>query len=433
MSKYFKTIKSYENLKTQYKELLKMNHPDNGGDLEVMKEINVEYDALFPIWKTRREVETETIINETAESTRRQFYTVFGWEGSRYNSSMSTTEISKVIKMYCKEKYPTWKFSVTSKYFSGGSEILICVMEAPEQIFNLAACRKAYAEHLKSEKMGYYGGRGLGLDIEKMLAEDNMHWQLHRISDTYKEYFTEYGFSVLSDVYGFMQSYNYDDSDGMIDYFDCNFYSSIYIGKWNKGFKVIPKTARIKNKATKPAKTNRSTEVQRNAIEETSKDVDNLTFKVSEDTDTRTNEKIYLVKIAENLSREDYIKVNKHIKSIGGYYSKFKHAFLFKENPTTLLNINKSETASEGEEKRTETETETPQQEETKQDINFNITEDTHTKTGTKIWIVSPDTELNKQDFAEVKRKFATLQGFYSNFKHGFIFKYDPTEKLSMA
>ena len=45
MSKYFKSIKSYEDLKNQYKNLLKANHPDNGGDVETMKEINVEYDA----------------------------------------------------------------------------------------------------------------------------------------------------------------------------------------------------------------------------------------------------------------------------------------------------------------------------------------------------------------------------------------------------
>lgn len=52
--KHFKNVKSYEDLKDQYKALLKKNHPDNGGDLETMKEINVEYDALFPIWKTAR-------------------------------------------------------------------------------------------------------------------------------------------------------------------------------------------------------------------------------------------------------------------------------------------------------------------------------------------------------------------------------------------
>ena len=53
--KYFKNVKSYDDLKSQYKALLKRNHPDNGGNLEIMKEINVEYDALFPICKNRKE------------------------------------------------------------------------------------------------------------------------------------------------------------------------------------------------------------------------------------------------------------------------------------------------------------------------------------------------------------------------------------------
>ena len=54
MAKYFKSIKSYDDLKNQYKKLLKANHPDNGGDLEAMKEINVEYDALFAVWKNKK-------------------------------------------------------------------------------------------------------------------------------------------------------------------------------------------------------------------------------------------------------------------------------------------------------------------------------------------------------------------------------------------
>ncbi len=255
MTKYFKNVKSLEDLKNQFKALARKNHPDAGGNIKTMKEINCEYDALFPIWKNRHNAEEpQNQTTETADSTRRRFYTEWGWEGSRYNSSMSTTEISKAIKIYCKEKYPTWKFSVTSEYFAGGSSIHVSVMEAPEQIFDLESCRKAYAEHLEAEKAGYYGGRGLAMDIEKMLADDNMHWQLHRVSDQYKEYFTEYGFAVLEDVYSFMQSYNYDDCDSMTDYFDVNFYSSFYIGKWNKGFKVVPKTARIKNQDTTPAK-----------------------------------------------------------------------------------------------------------------------------------------------------------------------------------
>lgn len=143
--KYFKNIKSFEDLKSQYKALLKANHPDNGGDVEAMKEINVQFDALFPIWKEHKEVQTGERIQESANSTRRQFYTEFGWEGSRYNGSMTTTEIAKTIRMYCREKYPTWKFSVITEYFSGGSSIDVSVMEAPEQIFDLKSCRKAYA------------------------------------------------------------------------------------------------------------------------------------------------------------------------------------------------------------------------------------------------------------------------------------------------
>lgn len=62
------------------------------------------------------------------------------------------------------------------------------------------------------------------------------------------------------------------------------------------------------------------------------------TYKVIEDVDTRTNEPIYVVKIAEKLNREEYLKVNEYIRSLGGYYSRFKHGFLFKENPEEKLN-----------------------------------------------------------------------------------------------
>ena len=186
--------------------------------------------------------------------------------------------------------------------------------------------------------------------------------------------------------------------------------------------KVVKKTIKAEKKNTT------TTEATETATEETN--VNNYTYEVTEDTDTRTNEKIYLVKVAEKLSREEYITVNKYIKSLGGYYSKFKHAFLFKENPTDKLNATTTETTQEPtEEKQTETTQETTTETE-KEAISYTITEDQHTQTGAKIWIVKPEKELNKTDFAEVKRKLATIQGYYSTFKHGFIFKYNPTEAL---
>jgi len=50
-NKYFENISTLEELRKQYKELLKLHHPDNGGNLEIMQEINAEYDRLFKILK----------------------------------------------------------------------------------------------------------------------------------------------------------------------------------------------------------------------------------------------------------------------------------------------------------------------------------------------------------------------------------------------
>ena len=185
---------------------------------------------------------------------------------------------------------------------------------------------------------------------------------------------------------------------------------------------------KVVKKTIKAEKKNTTTETTEAATEETN--VNNYTYEVTEDTDTRDNSKIYLVKVVEKLSREEYLTVSKYMKSLGGYYSRFKHAFLFKENPTNKLNATTTEKTQEPtEEKPTETTQETTT-EAKKETISYTITEDEHTQTGAKIWIVKPEKELSKTDFAEVKRKLATIQGYYSTFKHGFIFKYDPTEAL---
>lgn len=186
--------------------------------------------------------------------------------------------------------------------------------------------------------------------------------------------------------------------------------------------KVVKKTI----KAEKKNATSTTTETAQ--TEETN--VNAYTYEISEDIDTRTGEKIYLVKVAEKLSRKEYISVNKYIKSLGGYYSKFKHAFLFKKNPSEKLNATITETETQTAEPTQDAQSTVKEPEEKKESISYTITEDQHTQTHAKIWIVKPEKELNKSDFAEVKRKFATLQGYYSSFKRGFIFKYDPTETL---
>lgn len=67
--KWFNNPKSIEELKKQYKNLAIKNHPDRGGNLKNMQEINVEYDILFKQLKNIHETtEGKTYEKETTET-----------------------------------------------------------------------------------------------------------------------------------------------------------------------------------------------------------------------------------------------------------------------------------------------------------------------------------------------------------------------------
>ena len=55
MSKYFKNVETLEELRKQYRDLLKKYHPDNGGSEDITKDINTEYEQLFKVLKNRHE------------------------------------------------------------------------------------------------------------------------------------------------------------------------------------------------------------------------------------------------------------------------------------------------------------------------------------------------------------------------------------------
>lgn len=46
---YFNNIRTLEELRKEYKRLVKANHPDNGGSVETIKIINVEYEICFKV------------------------------------------------------------------------------------------------------------------------------------------------------------------------------------------------------------------------------------------------------------------------------------------------------------------------------------------------------------------------------------------------
>lgn len=349
--KYFKNVKSFEDLKNQFKKLARVNHPDAGGNADTMKEINCEYDALFPIWKDRHNTaEPNNQTAETAESTRRRFYTEWGWEGSRYDSRLTTKDIAARVRAYVKEKYPTCKFSVRA---SGASRLTVDLKEFPEKMYKTSddLRKEGLTEVIKTthyktgEPFEYTQYTEEVAELERKLRRNGLFemdsWTDEDLIQAYEKAVersrfyairTEYFSSVINDVENFVKTYNYDDSDSMIDYFDTNFY---FFGVGVDDCKQVEKTARIKNKATKPAKAENTTPEQEKAQEIENKTA--YTYKITKGEDTRDGSELWVVRIAEILDKSAYIEENKRMKECGGYYSKFKKGFIFRFDPTEKL------------------------------------------------------------------------------------------------
>lgn len=224
--KYFTDIATLDALKAEYRRLVLKHHPDRGGDVEVMKAINNEYDALFPALKLKHNQTTAEPTHETAESTRSEFYTQYGFEGRNYDRNLSTKDIAQKIREYVKAVYPDCKFSVTTHYASMCSEIRVALMSGP------------YAA----------------------LANGKDHKGVNQYYVERDEDLTDWARAVLIDVNDCIRSYHYDDCDSMIDYFDTNFYYDLAVGKWDKPYTVTNKPRKIgapkaESKAPAPADT----------------------------------------------------------------------------------------------------------------------------------------------------------------------------------
>lgn len=345
--KHLTSINSYKDLKEKYRKAIKANHPDNGGNLETMQEINAEYEILFKIWKDKAEKAgnlDEEEKAETARSTRRHFYTANGWEGSRYDSNLTLKEIAKIVRGYVKEKYPTTKWSIRTHYASMCQSLSVDLLEFPEKMWYTAEDLANYA-HM--ERHTSYNGKEYDTFTDeaqrlfrKLCANDYLadSWSCEEFQEAYRKAMedfpsfygleTEYFSAIVADVNAFVASYNYDDCDSMTDYFDVNFYD----GKVDTSHcKQVEKVARIKNNDNRPTTTNEQ-KTTPEQIETSEKP-----YGIEERTHTKTGATIYCVKWLESLDRESYLALNAKIKSIGGYYSKFTHSFIFNEEPSAKL------------------------------------------------------------------------------------------------
>lgn len=243
--KYFVNVNSFDELKKQYRRLAMQYHPDRGGDTETMQAINAEFEMLFPALKLAYNKTAERPTTDTAESYRREFYTANGWKGENYDSNRSLKKVAQLVRAYIKEFYPTYKFSVRTKYASMCQELHVEMLEAPTQIY------KTFEELTEDDTN----------EIWRKMVRNNVFtlksWSREELRAEFERIWREPGgdfYKCVTDqiretanaVDAYVNSYNYDDCDGMIDYFDVNFYYFGCLQNNGRGVKFVPRTARIK-------------------------------------------------------------------------------------------------------------------------------------------------------------------------------------------
>lgn len=148
------------------------------------------------------------------------FYTANGWVGSNYDSKLSTKEIAAKVRAFAKKNFPGFKFSVRSEWSMYTDSMYIELKEG--------TCIP-FVEGSRSAERGYMSTMSTVKGWEDELTPEM--------------------FKVLDAVTTYASSFRYDDSDGMQDYFDTNFYLKI---KVSDEYKVVePKAKKSSVKAEK--------------------------------------------------------------------------------------------------------------------------------------------------------------------------------------
>lgn len=129
------------------------------------------------------------------------FYTANGWVGSNYDSKLSTKEISAKVRIFAKKNFPDFKFSVRTER-SMCTDSMYIELKAGTCI--------PFVEGSRSAERGYMSTMSTVKGWEDELTPEM--------------------FKVLDAVTTYASSFRYDDSDGMQDYFDTNFYIHIEVG-----------------------------------------------------------------------------------------------------------------------------------------------------------------------------------------------------------
>ncbi len=78
--KWFTGVKTIEELRKRYRELLKLYHPDNeNGSVKITQEINVEYDLVFSILSKEKQEDSQLYTQEENEQFKAIMNAIIGF------------------------------------------------------------------------------------------------------------------------------------------------------------------------------------------------------------------------------------------------------------------------------------------------------------------------------------------------------------------
>lgn len=153
----------------------------------------------------------ETMNNvQSRSNSNYNFYTSNGWAGKNYDRNLKGKDIAAKVRAFVKNEFPDFKFSIRSKFGMQADTIYITVLSGP-----IPALCEGNTRSYESCVSGF-GDAFKGRITDKMLA-------------------------VLDKVHSFVSSFRYSDCDGMIDYFDTNFYCWMYVGDYDRPYQITEK------------------------------------------------------------------------------------------------------------------------------------------------------------------------------------------------
>ncbi len=174
-----------------------------------------------------------------------------GWKGKNYDIHMDIKDIAKIIRSQFRKKFPNYKISVKISRFSGGESLTAKVWMHLSDLMPKDQFVKQASETPWNYSHGYWfgypdaNGRWQNIPAENLynMSMEEKIEIFDRYYDYYINHYTNdeyadinYGAEPIPLLYdeplkyvkGLIDSFNYDDSNSMVDYFNVNFYDHIY-------------------------------------------------------------------------------------------------------------------------------------------------------------------------------------------------------------